>query len=134
MKISREEKAEFIDYLVGTYGNEVSRKNIMEAARNAGLKEPQWLFNDPVYKADRGFYRFGSAKAKKAAPVARSAPQPAQHNAPTERPPHRGQHQCPVKLLGCADVHQRQRRHGAPPQLCFAVGNDSPPAPCGTEQ
>ena len=67
MKISGEEKSGFITYLVDTYGDEVSRKNIMEAAQLHGLKEPQWLFNDPVYKAGRGFYRFKVVGPKKAA-------------------------------------------------------------------
>lgn len=55
-KITAEQKSRFLAYVQEKYGKIVSRAQIMQAADESGIKEPQWLLNDKACKVSRGQY------------------------------------------------------------------------------
>jgi hypothetical protein len=53
---TEEMKKQFIASLVETYGNSVTRKNIIEFAETKNYPFPHWLLTNSLYKSSRGNY------------------------------------------------------------------------------
>lgn len=68
-KITAEQKSRFLAFVQEKFGAVVSRSQIMLAASECGVKEPQWLLNDKSCKVARGQFdlsRFGYSVPKAA--------------------------------------------------------------------